>query len=51
MKDAEGLVTCGEEIQPALCDGDYVTFSDIKGMVELNGCKPLKVTVVGELST
>uniref|UniRef100_A0A914RPN9 Uncharacterized protein n=1 Tax=Parascaris equorum TaxID=6256 RepID=A0A914RPN9_PAREQ len=26
-------------------DGDYVTFSEVKGMVELNGIKPVKITV------
>lgn len=27
-------------------DGDYVTFSEIKGMTELNNIEPLKITVV-----
>ncbi|CAD5225283.1 unnamed protein product [Bursaphelenchus okinawaensis] len=27
-------------------DGDYVTFSEIKGMAELNNCEPRKITVV-----
>lgn len=26
-------------------DGDYVTFSEVKGMTELNGIEPLKITV------
>lgn len=27
-------------------DGDHVTFEEIKGMTELNGCQPLRITVV-----
>ncbi|EPB66181.1 hypothetical protein ANCCEY_14726 [Ancylostoma ceylanicum] len=26
-------------------DGDHVTFSEVKGMTQLNGCSPIKVTV------
>jgi len=28
-------------------DGDFVTFSEIQGAVELNGCEPRKVSVKG----
>jgi ubiquitin-activating enzyme E1 len=28
-------------------DGDFVTFTEIQGMVELNGCGPRKVSVKG----
>ena len=27
--------------------GDFVTFSEVKGMTELNGCDPLEVKVLG----
>lgn len=33
-----------------LQDGDHVTFSEIKGMVELNECAPIKITVKSQLS-
>jgi len=47
-RDADGIVTGLEETRHGLEDGDYVTFSEIKGMTELNGCEPRKVTVKGE---
>nr|XP_034305007.1 ubiquitin-like modifier-activating enzyme 1 isoform X3 [Crassostrea gigas] len=28
-------------------DGDHVTFTEIQGMTELNGCKPIKIKVLG----
>ncbi|TIC19990.1 ubiquitin-activating enzyme E1 [Wallemia mellicola] len=46
-KDKEGLVTCLDDTRHGLEDGDYVTFSEIKGMEELNGCEPRKVSVKG----
>ncbi|KAJ9096313.1 hypothetical protein QFC20_006451 [Naganishia adeliensis] len=46
-RDAEGIVTGLEETRHGLEDGDYVTFSEVKGMTELNGCEPRKVTVKG----
>eukprot|EP00045_Choanoeca_perplexa_P013386 m.151731 g.151731 ORF g.151731 m.151731 type:complete len:1007 (-) comp16344_c0_seq1:68-3088(-) len=46
-KDKEGLVTCHDETRHDLEDGDFVTFNEIKGMTELNGCEPLKITVKG----
>ncbi|ORX81993.1 ubiquitin-activating emzyme E1 [Basidiobolus meristosporus CBS 931.73] len=46
-KDAEGVVTCLDESRHGLEDGDYVTFTEIKGMEELNGCEPQKVKVLG----
>lgn len=47
-RDADGIVTGLEETRHGLEDGDYVTFSEVKGMTELNGCEPRKVTVKGE---
>jgi len=46
-KGTEGLVTTLDESRHNLEDGDYVTFSEIKGMTELNECEPRKVTVKG----
>lgn len=46
-KDEEGLVTTLDETRHGLEDGDYVTFSEVQGMEELNGCEPRKVTVKG----
>ncbi|KAH7916131.1 hypothetical protein BJ138DRAFT_1122053 [Hygrophoropsis aurantiaca] len=46
-KDHEGLVTCIDETFHGLEDGNFVTFTEVQGMEELNGCKPRKVTVKG----
>ena len=43
-------MTCLEESRHNLEDGDHVTFSEIKGMTELNGCVPRKVKVISPLS-
>lgn len=36
-----------EDSNHGLHDGDYVTFSEVKGMTELNGCEPRMVKVLG----
>lgn len=46
-KDEGGLVTCLDETRHGLEDGDFVTFTEVVGMEELNGCEPRKVTVKG----
>ncbi|KAG5654065.1 hypothetical protein H0H81_007791 [Sphagnurus paluster] len=46
-QDGEGLVTCLDETRHGLEDGDFVTFTEVQGMSELNGCEPRKVTVKG----
>ncbi|KAF2880951.1 hypothetical protein ILUMI_25232 [Ignelater luminosus] len=48
-KDSEGngIVTCIDDTRHGLEDGDYVTFSEIQGMTELNNCTPVKVKVLG----
>ncbi|KAH7930026.1 ubiquitin-activating enzyme E1 [Leucogyrophana mollusca] len=46
-KDKDGLVTCLDETRHGLEDGDFVTFTEVQGMEELNGCKPRKVVVRG----
>ncbi|XP_060520224.1 ubiquitin-like modifier-activating enzyme 1 [Cylas formicarius] len=45
--DKEGVVTCIDDTRHGMEDGDYVTFSEVQGMTELNGCSPLKIKVLG----
>lgn len=46
-KDKDTVVTCLDETRHGFEDGDYVTFSEVQGMNELNGCEPMKVKVLG----
>ncbi|XP_074646538.1 ubiquitin-like modifier-activating enzyme 1 isoform X2 [Tubulanus polymorphus] len=46
-KDTEAVVTCLDETRHNYEDGDFVTFSEINGMTELNGCEPRKIKVLG----
>lgn len=46
-KDKEGVVTCIDETRHGYESGDYVTFSEVKGMEELNGCEPREIKVLG----
>ncbi|KAL7751063.1 E1 ubiquitin-activating protein [Sorochytrium milnesiophthora] len=46
-KDTQGVVTCLDESRHGLEDGDYVTFTEIRGMDQLNDGKPRKVKVHG----
>ncbi|XP_043227198.1 ubiquitin-like modifier-activating enzyme 1 isoform X2 [Amphibalanus amphitrite] len=43
----DGTVTCLDETRHGLEDGDLVTFSEVKGMTELNDAKPIKIKVTG----
>lgn len=45
--DEEAVVTCLDDTRHGLEDGDYVTFSEVEGMHELNGCEPRKIKVLG----
>src|SRR5271156_2032813 len=45
--DAEGLVTALDESRHGLEDGDFVEFTELKGMEGLNGTDPRKITVKG----
>jgi len=45
--DEEGLVSALEETRHGLDDGDYVTFTEVKGMEALNDGTPRKITVKG----
>jgi hypothetical protein len=44
--DVEGLVTTCDQERHDLEDGAFVTFSEVKGMTELNG-KQFKIKVIG----
>ena len=46
-QDTEGVVTCSDETRHNLTDEDYVTFREVEGMVELNGCEPKRVKTLG----
>lgn len=43
----DAVVTCMDEVRHGLEDGDFVTFSEVKGMEVLNGCEPRKITTKG----
>jgi len=45
--DEEGLVSALDETRHGLEDGDYVTFSEVEGMEDLNSAEPRKITVKG----
>ncbi|KPP63452.1 ubiquitin-like modifier-activating enzyme 1-like [Scleropages formosus] len=46
-KDSQGLVTCLDEARHGFETGDYVTFTEVQGMTELNGCQPIEIKVLG----
>ncbi|PFH52661.1 hypothetical protein AMATHDRAFT_74124 [Amanita thiersii Skay4041] len=46
-KGSDALVTCLDETRHGLEDGDFVTFTEVQGMLELNGCEPRKIAVKG----
>ncbi|XP_013411882.1 ubiquitin-like modifier-activating enzyme 1 [Lingula anatina] len=46
-KDKNAVVTCLDESRHGYEDGDYVTFSEVQGMTELNDSEPRKITVLG----
>ncbi|XP_028146852.1 ubiquitin-like modifier-activating enzyme 1 [Diabrotica virgifera virgifera] len=45
--DVESVVTCIDDTRHGMEDGDYVTFSEVQGMTELNNCEPIKIKVLG----
>lgn len=46
-KEAQSVVTCLDETRHGLEDGDYVTFSEVQGFGQLNGCEPRRIKVLG----
>uniref|UniRef100_A0A8D0D638 E1 ubiquitin-activating enzyme n=1 Tax=Sander lucioperca TaxID=283035 RepID=A0A8D0D638_SANLU len=45
-KDNPGVVTCLDEARHGFESGDYVTFTEVQGMTELNGCQPVEIKVL-----
>lgn len=46
-KDISSVVTCLDDTRHGLEDGDYVTFTEVQGMTELNNCEPKQIRVLG----
>ncbi|XP_075438311.1 ubiquitin-like modifier-activating enzyme 1, partial [Ascaphus truei] len=46
-KDNSGVVTCLDEARHGFESGDFVTFTEIQGMTELNGAAPVEIKVLG----
>ncbi|KAM4663872.1 ubiquitin-like modifier-activating enzyme 1 isoform 1-T2 [Discoglossus pictus] len=46
-KDNAGVVTCLDEARHGFESGDFVTFTEIQGMTELNSCEPVEIKVLG----
>ena len=44
-KDKEGVVTCLDETRHGMESGDFVVFSEVQGMVELNNSSPREIKV------
>eukprot|EP00123_Amoebidium_parasiticum_P014370 comp22465_c0_seq1/m.33829 comp22465_c0_seq1/g.33829 ORF comp22465_c0_seq1/g.33829 comp22465_c0_seq1/m.33829 type:complete len:1012 (-) comp22465_c0_seq1:171-3206(-) len=49
-QETNGVVTCLDESRHGFEDGDYVTFTEIKGMTELNGSAPRPIKVIDKYS-
>lgn len=48
LQDNQGVVTCLDEARHGFESGDYVTFTEVQGMTELNGCQPVEIKVLGK---
>lgn len=48
FQDNPGVVTCLDEARHGFESGDFVTFTEIQGMTELNSCEPVEIKVLGE---
>ncbi|XP_060232843.1 ubiquitin-like modifier-activating enzyme 1 Y [Meriones unguiculatus] len=46
-KENPGLVTCLEESRHGFESGDFVSFTEVQGMSELNGIGPIEIKVLG----
>jgi len=46
-KENPAAVTTLDEVRHGLETGDFVTFTEVKGMTELNGCEPMEIKVTG----
>jgi ubiquitin-activating enzyme E1 len=47
---SEGVVTVFDEKRHGMETGDHVTFSEVEGLPQLNGCAPVPITVTGPFS-
>ncbi|XP_038603857.1 ubiquitin-like modifier-activating enzyme 1 [Tachyglossus aculeatus] len=46
-KDNPGVVTCLDEARHGFESGDFVSFTEVQGTSELNGCPPVEIKVLG----
>ncbi|XP_067095824.1 ubiquitin-like modifier-activating enzyme 1 isoform X1 [Osmerus mordax] len=46
-KDTAGVVTCLDEARHGFESGDHVSFTEVQGTTELNGCQPVEIKVLG----
>uniref|UniRef100_A0A9L0K750 Ubiquitin-like modifier-activating enzyme 1 n=1 Tax=Equus asinus TaxID=9793 RepID=A0A9L0K750_EQUAS len=46
-KDNPGVVTCLDEARHGFESGDFVSFTEVQGMNELNGTSPIEIKVLG----
>ncbi|XP_024904746.1 ubiquitin-like modifier-activating enzyme 1 isoform X4 [Pteropus alecto] len=46
-KDSPGVVTCLDEARHGFESGDFVSFTEVQGMNELNGTCPMQIKVLG----
>ncbi|XP_065832204.1 ubiquitin-like modifier-activating enzyme 1, partial [Oscarella lobularis] len=49
-QDKVGVVTCPDDSRHGFSTGDFVTFSEVQGMTELNDCTPMEVKPLGPYS-
>lgn len=47
FQDNPGVVTCLDESRHGFESGDFVTFTEVQGMTELNGCPPMEIKALG----
>lgn len=45
------MVTCLDEARHGFESGDHVTFTEVQGMTDLNGCQPVEIKALGECVT
>uniref|UniRef100_A0A8C3F3Z9 E1 ubiquitin-activating enzyme n=1 Tax=Chrysemys picta bellii TaxID=8478 RepID=A0A8C3F3Z9_CHRPI len=48
-KGCPGEVTCLDEARHGFESGDFVSFTEVDGMKELNHCPPMEIKVLGEM--
>ncbi|KAL1476491.1 hypothetical protein MTO96_018479 [Rhipicephalus appendiculatus] len=48
MYEKQGVVTTSHKARHGFEDGDYVTFSEVRGMTEINDCPPMEVKVLSQ---